>query len=620
MGTAQHLLAQLHAAEVAPCLLLFTTRPITWMSDERSLWSPVTRIPVSRFTEEELKEALDLLPSPVSRDELPKGLVEVAKIPRYFRRAIELRERFKSLANVSKEMVLWADLLAKVQAGDPQITTQIGWTSPADVKRALLKLASAARAVQTNAQTTTDSYSLLQSCFGDKFERIRSDLAEQRVLLEPTSENPTPSAEHLVLGFALHLGLIAAKPATDLVSDLADRLRKELEPVLSQDQLTEALFVALQLSAFPHAEGHILSSRARSALLLAWASSQNSLVEAPRLMFWAHQDLVAYLDFVEEVFVEPVSDGWSSMIIAPIMEVWRSSTLEQSTLDARLRRWLKLIWKSHDLPKGAETVVDNHVLPIARSGSQLALSIVALAVLAERPAESFLSDLAIAWATAALSTQRHIFKQQPTSPIEETHEFHCKDLDYNLGAILRWRYTETARPRIELLKAGCTADLIMAKGLGYMIETFDKFGWTRGSIPEQRLRNREPMFPKIPEEYKNRIADCPELAVRDDFPDLCEHDYAVIAQKVEQVFSSQNLHSSRTSTRNDSELKYHLSWFARKNAQRLAELGAHFRVSLLNFPDAGVALHFANLLPYPKPIRCHPRVNSLAESPSRFIS
>src|ERR1017187_7125692 len=120
-------------------------------------------------------------------------------------------------------MVLWAELLAKVEAGDPQVTTQIGWTSPADVKRALLKLASAARAIQTNAQAATDSYCLLQTSFGDKFEQIRSDLAEQRIVLEPTSENPAPSPEHLVLGFALHLGSVAAMHPSDSVSRSEER-------------------------------------------------------------------------------------------------------------------------------------------------------------------------------------------------------------------------------------------------------------------------------------------------------------------------------------------------------------------------------------------------------------
>jgi hypothetical protein len=424
--TAQRLLAQLHAAQVAPCRLVFTTRPITFASDERRLWNAATPVPLGRFTEMELKDALVGLAPPIPRHELPSGLVEVATIPRYFRTAVALRTRFKTLANVSKEMVLWADLLAKVEAGDPQVTTQIGWTSPADVKRALLKLASAARAIQTNDRGTTDSYSFLQSCFGEKFEQIRFDLAEQRVVLEPSSENPAPSPEHVILGFALHLGSLAGKHPADSVSELADRLRKELEPVFSQDQLTEALFVALQLSAFPSAEGHPLSSRARTALLLAWASSQNSSVEAPRLRFWANQDMIAYLDFVEEVFIEPVSDGWSDVIVAPLLDLWRTSASKASSLDARLHRWLKLIWKSHDFPASPEFCVGGHTLPTARSRQQLTLSFVALAVLSEMPTELFLADLAIAWATASMSTERHSWPKQPGGDVVEVHDFHAR--------------------------------------------------------------------------------------------------------------------------------------------------------------------------------------------------
>jgi pyridoxine/pyridoxamine 5'-phosphate oxidase len=235
------------------------------------------------------------------------------------------------------------------------------------LKRALIKLASAARAIQTSAHDKDDSYSLLQKCFGEQFERIRTDLAEQRVLLEPTSENPTPSPEHVILGFALHLGSIAAKYAAGNVNELADRLRAELEPVLAQNQLTEALFVALQLSAFPNSNVHTLSSRARSALLLAWASSQNSLVNTSRMTFWAHEDANAYLDFIEEVFVEPVSDGWSSLIIAPLLEIWRTSQPTTSPLEPRLRRWLILIWKSHDIANCSEAVVEGYALPVARS-------------------------------------------------------------------------------------------------------------------------------------------------------------------------------------------------------------------------------------------------------------
>jgi len=230
--------------------------------------------------------------------------------------------------------------------------------------------------------------------------------------------------------------------------------------------------------------------------------------------------------------------------------------------------------------------------------SQLTLSLVALAVLAERPAESFFIDLALAWATADQSKQRHFFKNPPDSQIEEAHEFQCKDLDYNLGAILRWRYTETVKPKIESLRASHGADKLMLKGLDYMVKSFDQFGWTRGSIPEEQLRNRIPFFPSDRNNSHSRVMTCPELAMRDDLPDLCLNDQEVIAQKMERVFSLPSLRCGYSKTHEDSEMEYHLSWFAKYKPTNLIELGTRFRLACLNLAEIAPALHFANQLPF----------------------
>jgi hypothetical protein len=136
--------------------------------------------------------------------------------------------------------------------------------------------------------------------------------------------------------------------------------------------------------------------------------------------------MIAYLDFVEEVFIEPVSDGWSDVIVAPLLDLWRTSASKASSLDARLHRWLKLIWKSHDFPASPEFCVGGHTLPTARSRQQLTLSFVALAVLSEMPTELFLADLAIAWATASMSTERHSWPKQPGGDVVEVHDFHAR--------------------------------------------------------------------------------------------------------------------------------------------------------------------------------------------------
>lgn len=600
--TARRLLSQLNATATPPCRVLFTTRPLFWTLDEQCLWNSSAEIRITHFTDEELNEALLRLPVPVPRSELTMGLVEVAKIPRYFRTAIALRERFKSLANVSKEMVLWADLLQKVEEGDPQIREKIGWASTADLKRALAKLARAAKYMTPSPENTSDGYRILQSSFDNRFDQIRFDLAEQRVVLEPAGENPMPSTEHLILGFALHLGTLATAHEKGSIVDLADRFQKELEPVLAQDQLTEALFIALQLSAFPNQLGHRLSSAARSALLFAWTSSQNSHVDLDRLEFWSNQDIEAYLDYIEEVFVEPVSESWAERLIDPLRCRWRKGQHENQLLDNRIRRWLLLVWKSNELPTGHTMTVSGYTLPISRSRSQLVLSCVAVAILAENPQESFLRDLAITWATEEISTQRHRWSSKSDGPVDTERDIHCKQVSENIGPLLRWRFTESIKSKIESLLATAEGDdELLVKGLKSSLNAFDKFGWTRCTEYEKGLRNGTPMFSDNPDQNKNRFADCPELAVRDDFPELCENDKIIISERIEKIFSANNLHSTYSRSHDDLEAEYYLSWFAKHFPNRLAEIASQFRlIALRSSQHPGPALNFANQLPYSK--------------------
>jgi len=594
---AHHILAELTAAEKPPCHVVFTARPISWYSDERNLWNLVTVVGVERFTEEEFVEALARLPGSVPRLEVDSSLAEAARIPRYFRRAVELRNQFKSFANVSRKMIVWADLLTKIQEGDRQVTERIGWTSAADTKRALCRLAENARAGRTQSQQSTTSYEILQSSFGNRFEEIRFDLAEQRVVLDPNAENPVLSDEHLVLGFALLLGRLGATISTASVSELADRFRKELEPLESQDQLTEALFVALQLSAFPQA-GYELSSGARAALLLAWASSQNALVSHERLDFWSDHDVSAYLGFMEEAFLDVVSTGWNELISSPIARLWRRKGEDELDLAARLRTWLQLVWKSHDLPDNHEFIHAGHKLPVARSQDQLALSFVAVRVLSENPVESFLPEIALAWATDDLCTQRRSFGTPSVDSTEAAKDWPCKDLGWNLGALLRWRYTEMMLPRIEVLRASSEPDGLLQKGLDYMITAFDEFGWSRCSKPEKARREGLPLFNSSVQRFSDRVDDCPWLAVRDDLPELSQFDQAVIAKTVEPVFSTPELHSGRFRTLEDLIVSRYLPWFARYDARSLTRLGSRFRLTALARDDLASALDFANGLPY----------------------
>ena len=135
-------------------------------------------------------------------------------------------------------------------------------------------------------------------------------------------------------------------------------------------------------------------------------------VDSERLVFWANHDPAAYLDFIEELFKKPVSDGWTEQLLEPLKRIWMAGGANPD-LDARLRRWLILVWH-RDLQSKSQFTEGNYILPVARSQQQLVLSNVALAILAENPVPTFLANLAVAAATDHLSRQEHVFTDPKT--------------------------------------------------------------------------------------------------------------------------------------------------------------------------------------------------------------
>jgi len=586
--------------DLRPCRAVFSTRPIQWASDESGLWNSAQFIDVGRFDETEFRDALARSDPPIPRHEIPAGLADVARIPRYFHRCVRLRERFQSLSNVTKEMVLWEDLLQKIAEGDRQVVKNLDWTSTSDLKRALRELARAARLVAGEGGTDSDGYSILTKAFSGRYQEIRFDLAEQRIVVDPAGDNPQVSPEHVILGYALHIGAVASNLGSLPVAEIADRITRELEPMGSQDQIVEALFVALQLSAMPPASAHEVSSSARAALMLLWTSSQNSIVHAERLSFWAGADLPAYLDFVDEVYLEPVTDGWAQRICDPLGQRFATATAEILPLKVRLHRWLTLIWKSHDLPPGDVTIHEGHALPIARTRWQLSLGRFAVAVISQKPDGDLVDDLAIAWATAPLSTYRHFHSSTPAGPPDRHQDIHCKDnLHYGIGALMRWRYTEAIKPTLVAKAVSMKNDPVMKRGLDGLLESFDRFGWNR-MVHEKELRGGRPLFSKGPEASRNRFVDCAELAVRDDLPELGDNDQAVIADKVERAFADPKLRASGYQSGADRDLEWHLAWYARYREGSLVQLSTTFRFEALTHSEFSYALDYCQLLPFAK--------------------
>ena len=126
---------------------LLTTRPLDNYPDfESYLLEDYHKISVEPFNNTELQDALTQ--KDLKSDDLPDSLIEIAKIPRYFQRCIELRDKFDSSQMGTVDVALWTDLLDKIERTDLPIKQKLGW-HPA--QETLSNLAKQAKRTNVNA-------------------------------------------------------------------------------------------------------------------------------------------------------------------------------------------------------------------------------------------------------------------------------------------------------------------------------------------------------------------------------------------------------------------------------------------------------------------------------------
>lgn len=130
---------------------LLTTRPLDNYPDfENYLRSKCHKIPVGFFDNSELQEVLTQ--KGLQPDDLPDSLKkDVARIPRYLQRCIELRDQFDSLQMVTMFVVLWADLLDKIERTDIQTKQKLGWPRAKDAQEIISNLAKQAKRTNVDA-------------------------------------------------------------------------------------------------------------------------------------------------------------------------------------------------------------------------------------------------------------------------------------------------------------------------------------------------------------------------------------------------------------------------------------------------------------------------------------
>lgn len=445
-----------HAEELLPRVrLLFTSRPLEHRPRAgKNFWEGAKIISVGGFDQSEFEAALARFAPDVQPGELTDRVRELAVIPRYFQLCIRLKERLCSLSHLNKQVVLWADLEEKLSHRDPQwlmMGAELNG-SPAQI------LAHLAQRIgwPAGASVTVTNEELRRHL--PDFQKVRADLAEQRVVVGGDLGVTHLSADHLILGWALALRAYAEAHNQDTGDDLCDGLQRLLEPAASNDDKARAVHVAALLTLLPEGGRDLPERIARIALIRLWASHHNATISAEALQFFVDADLSAYIGAVEAFFRTHLAGDFESTLIQPLARAWRDERGDIDALRAVLVRWLSLIF-----PGDASGSKDRAEAPPARfqaaaSAEQLRLSYAAIGIISFRPERQLLPALADCY-------RSDDYCYADLDPRDEKHRFSLKSPIEPLGILARWHYGESALSEIAQMANGVSTEGVEWKNL-----------------------------------------------------------------------------------------------------------------------------------------------------------
>ena len=572
---------------------LFTTRPLDDYPDfECYLWSEVHKISIDPFNDSKLREALTL--NGLQPDDLPDSLKDIARIPRYFQMCIRLRNQFRSFNAVTKEMVLWADLLDKIDRTDIQIKQKLGWHRVKDAQEILSDIAKQAKWTNIDAGPQT-SVQLLEKYFPD-YREVRHDLEEQGIAIEAGLLEVKLNEDHITLGWALYLANLFDCTEFTGIKDASEGFQSALEPIPSEDLRTEALFVALQTSAIspPDISQDQLSQK-RAALMLAWFHSHNAQITDERLLFWAEQDPDAYAQVVEFEFEHHNSPNYEDALIAPLAETWLNKKGDLNRLASRLTKWL-LPTYTDDTP---EDVVYTHVtgqrLPRKKDDIQTQLSSAAISILSQRPENQFLKTLAHCYG---------ILQSNTNSDDDSSRRMQFSRFYEKIGKLMRWAYTEAVLDDLCSLAEHAQSDTLLLGGIyglanclhvdlpPILERPLTEEDIERRAFVEQHNRRFKPYIDRIRNQERLLIGDSPAangnyhgldyLAVRTDLPDLHHEDHVEIKKILQGVSVNAKLGWGVGATLEDFCIENLLPWVAKDDPENYAELACSLKLNTLN--------------------------------------
>ena len=604
---------------------LLTTRPL---DDYPDLWSRCHKISVDPFNDSERQKALIL--KGLQPNDLPNSLKDTASIPRYFERCLELRDELGSFAVVTPEMVLLADLADKIKRSDQQIKQKLGWIRPEDPKDFFSNLAKQIEWDKVDAAPERLG-KLLKGCFFD-YSKIRSDLEEQRIVSKAGLYDAKLSADYVLLCWTLYLSNLFDNAESTGIEDLLENFQQELEPILSEDLRTEALFAALQLSAiFPNTDlSQEQLSQKRAALMLAWFHSHNAQITNERLLFWAEKDPDAYAQVVEFEFEDHDSSNYEDALIKPLAKTWLNKKGDLNRLASCLTKWF-LPTYTEEPPKDPFYIhITGQRFPRGKDDIQFGLLDAAVSILSQRPERQFLKTLARCYGTL-YSNERF----NSDIGIGRRLQFHER-----IGRLMRWGYTEEVVGDLHWLAELAQANEILLRGVYGLADCLrvdlrprlqrplsEKELETRAFLEEDNRRFK-PYIDRIRNQERLLIGDSPAangnyhglnyLAVRTDLPDWHHEDIVEIKKILQDVSVNAELGQTRAPTHEGFCIENLMPWVARYDPESYAELSCNLKINTLNQEWAQIVLSSIQGLIF-KPETCTKITEAILEMKHRLV-
>ena len=573
---------------------LLTTRPLDDYPDfESYLWDGCHKISVDPFNNSELQEALTR--KGLQLNDVPDSLKkDIARIPRYFQRCVELRDELGSFDVVTKEMVLWADLLDKIDRTDPQIKQKFGWHRVKDAQEILSDLAKQAEWTDVDAEPQA-SVEQLKKDFPN-YPEVRHDLEEQRIALEAGPLHAKLSEDHIILGWALYLANLFDCREFTGIKDFAEGFQNALEPIPSEDLRTEALFVALQITAIPP-EPDIPQdqlSQKRAALILAWFHSHNAQITDARISFWAEEDPDAYAQVVEFEFEHNNSPNYEDALIAPLAKAWLNKKGDLNRLASRLKKWILPTQSDSGLKEIVYIEREGHQFPVEKYDIQLRLLDAALSILSQRPERQFLKTLAYCYAILHNNANFDDNLSRRTRFFEK------------IGKLMRWGYTEEVLGNLYWLAELAQSDTLLLKGVYGLADHLwvnlppilerpltEKDVEIRVSVEQwncrfksyiDRIRDQEKLLTgeSPADNVKGNYHGLGYLAVRTGLPDLYSEDLVEIKGVLHYISMNAELGRGVGASLEDFCIENLMPWIAKYDPESYAKLACDLKLNTLN--------------------------------------